>query len=292
MRCVHEKTQRSKRKTEIYILGLERNTKSREILDIVKKDPLISIVVPSYNQGDYLRICLESMVSQDYLNYEIIVCDGGSTDASAKIIESYGNAVRESYSRKDLGQADALNWGFSRARGDVLWWVNSDDVLKPGALRLVASSYRPGLVMYAGEVSDFKNGSEVVRVVKQTALIDDNIIPVWRRKGEWHMPGLSFNAEVWRKFGPLDIEYRYLFDAKFVHRALTESDVTRLGIVLAGFRLHAESKTVKERFGFHRESLKLWWENKAHYRALDNAHALFYIGIRVIYGWAVTCSRL
>ena len=95
--------------------------------------PLVSIVTPSYNQGRFLRRTIDSVLNQDYPRVEYLVFDGGSTDESIDILNSYGNRFFWR-SERDRGQTDAINKGLLRANGDILAYLNSDDVLLPGAI--------------------------------------------------------------------------------------------------------------------------------------------------------------
>src|SRR5271170_4241833 len=92
--------------------------------------PLVSIVTPSFNQGRFLRRTIDSVLGQDYPRIEYLVFDGGSSDASSDILRSYGSRFFWR-SQHDAGQSHAINQGFRRARGDILAWLNSDDVLHP-----------------------------------------------------------------------------------------------------------------------------------------------------------------
>ena len=100
--------------------------------------PKISLVTPSYNQGHFLESTLLSVLSQDYPNLQYIVMDGGSTDSSAAIIEKYAGRLAYSCSEKDNGQYDAINRGFARATGEIMAWINSDDMYFPWTLRVVS----------------------------------------------------------------------------------------------------------------------------------------------------------
>src|SRR5690606_33014626 len=96
--------------------------------------PLVSVVTPSYNKGKFIKETIESVLSQDYPNIEYIVMDGGSTDETVDILKSYGDRIAW-ISEKDDGQADAVNKGIARARGEIIGWLNSDDTYLPGAVR-------------------------------------------------------------------------------------------------------------------------------------------------------------
>src|SRR5262249_62220934 len=109
--------------------------------------PLISVVVPSFNQAQFLPEALESIFRQNYPRLEVVVMDGGSTDDSVAIIESYADRLAHWQSRPDGGQSSAINSGVEHCTGELVAWLNSDDFYWGDALWTVARAYQahPGL---------------------------------------------------------------------------------------------------------------------------------------------------
>lgn len=97
-------------------------------------EPLVTIVTPSYNQGHFIRSTIESVLSQDYPNIEYIIMDGGSRDQTASVVQDYSSRLTW-ISEQDRGQSHAINKGFRMARGEIVAWLNSDDLLLPGAVQ-------------------------------------------------------------------------------------------------------------------------------------------------------------
>src|SRR6185369_2074543 len=104
--------------------------------------PSVSIVTPSFNQGHYLEQCIDSILSQNYPNLEYIIIDGGSTDGSVEIIKKYEKHLTYWQSQPDNGHYSAVNEGFARATGDILCWLNSDDLFHKDGLFKVASVFK------------------------------------------------------------------------------------------------------------------------------------------------------
>lgn len=112
-----------------------------ELWELPEKAPKISVVICSYNQGEFLEKCIRSILDQRYPNLELIVVDGNSTDNSISLLEQYRAAFAHLIIEDDNGQSDALNKGFSLSTGDIMTWVCSDDGLEPGSLLTVAKTF-------------------------------------------------------------------------------------------------------------------------------------------------------
>ena len=101
----------------------------------VDTKPLVSIITPSFNSGDFLEEAVRSVIAQDYSPLEHIIVDGGSTDETLEILQRYNSKPVTWVSEPDEGQADAINKGFRRAQGEIIGWLNADDTYQPGAIR-------------------------------------------------------------------------------------------------------------------------------------------------------------
>jgi glycosyltransferase involved in cell wall biosynthesis len=116
----------------------------------MKKEPLVTIVTPSYNQAVYIEETIRSVLNQDYKNIQYIIVDGASTDGSVDLIKKYENRISNWISESDQGQTDAINKGFLMARGEIIGWLNSDDTLLPHAVseavRFLVDNPADGLV--------------------------------------------------------------------------------------------------------------------------------------------------
>ncbi|MDQ2945172.1 MAG: glycosyltransferase [Acidobacteriota bacterium] len=128
-------------------------------------EPLVTIVTPTLNQGHFIRSTIESVLSQDYPNIEYIVMDGGSTDQTAAVVQDYSSRLTW-ISERDRGQSHAINKGFRMARGEIVAWLNSDDLLLPGAVQKAVgacqANQQAGAVYGEGYLID-RNGATTGR---------------------------------------------------------------------------------------------------------------------------------
>lgn len=227
--------------------------------------PKISIITPSYNQGNYLEQTILSVINQNYPNLEYIIIDGGSTDNSVEIIQKYKPYLKYWISEKDRGQAQAINKGLAHCTGDIFNWINSDDYLADGALDKVAQAFeKSGADLVAGEVNNFDEKGVVKKVKNQKLEINEYL----KKEVEliYHQPGVWLRMDVMKKVGFFKEEMHYCFDQDYMMRYLLLTDKVRyLDEVLAYFRVHENSKSVSqaEKFAWDfRLMYKEFWESQ------------------------------
>jgi len=206
--------------------------------------PSITIVTPSYNQGRFLEEAICSVLSQNYSRLQYVVIDGGSTDCSRDVIARHASELDYWIIEKDRGQSDALKKGFSRATGDLLGWLNSDDILCAGALRRVAKAYeaRPGSII-AGDVEVFTQRKPREWIIRQRHLDVHNMVAIWTGKARYSQPGVFFPRKAYQQSGGLDERLHLCMDLDLMIRMLRNHPVTYLNEIVARARLHPDSKT-------------------------------------------------
>lgn len=202
----------------------------------------ISIVMPSFNQARFVQAALNSIFDQSYTNWEILFIDGGSTDGTMEIVERYRDRLAYCVSEADNGQSDALRKGFYRASGDVLTWLNTDDLLLPGALNEVEQAFRAR----ADRSWVFGN------VIWIDA--DDKILKCWRGEGYtpgWPRLGLLaaggpsafFLRELYERVGGINLNLHYQMDTELWWRfAMAGEHFFRIQGYTWALRLHEDAK--------------------------------------------------
>lgn len=208
--------------------------------------PRITVVMPSFNQAAYLEEAICSVLDQHYPNLEFMVLDGGSTDGSVEIIERYSDRLAYSHSRPDKGQTDALIQGFERSSGDLLGWVNSDDLLLPGALRRIAQAFvsRPLDDIFGGNYVLVDEAGRIIRCKRHPVQAS------WfGRNGMFtiNQPGSFFTRRSYEAVGGLHRDLHYVMDNDlYIRMMLNGRQYVYINSWLAGFRKHSASKTVSQ----------------------------------------------
>ncbi len=258
--------------------------------------PMISIVMPSYNQGQYLREAIESVLDQSYPNKELIVIDGGSKDDSADIISSYDKQLAYWVSEPDSGQSEAFNKGFSRCKGRFMTWVNSDDILLPGALEAIAAaaSQYPKLSWFTGNTARIDADSKVIRCTKNEGWHS------WLVKlgGLYtYCPSTFYTQEMYDEAGGLDEKFHIMMDTDMWWRFYKAGHrFHRVDAYLYGFRVHEESKTTGPTMANSEladESHPIRIRTNEEYALMEHRHGIKEYGLmQFVRTWAARSMRV
>jgi glycosyltransferase involved in cell wall biosynthesis len=214
--------------------------------------PRISIITPSFNQAQFLEETILSVLNQRYPNLEYIIIDGRSTDGSVDVIKRYEDRLAFWVSESDRGQAHAINKGLAKSTGEIVAFINSDDLYLPGALARVAEHFAksPECGWLCGDTQLFSDdGAEprpIVTVVPKSAAHCLS----WAYTAP--QPGMFWRRELIQD--GFQEKWRYCFDHElYVRLLLAGHRCEHLPVTLAGYRLHESSKTVAEADGFDKE---------------------------------------
>jgi glycosyltransferase involved in cell wall biosynthesis len=204
--------------------------------------PKITVVTPSFNQGQYVEQTILSVLGQDYPTLEYFVYDGGSMDNTVDVVQQFADRITAWKSEPDGGQANAINQAFERSSGEILCWINSDDFLLPGALRRVARWFQgkadtPALIY--GRALLFREKSEWGKVQSPPPHDIEHL-----KKLDYIVQPSSFwTRALWEKTGPLDGSMHYAFDWDWYLRACQHGTLTLVDDLFSAYRFHADHKT-------------------------------------------------
>jgi glycosyltransferase involved in cell wall biosynthesis len=209
--------------------------------------PKISIITPSFNQGHYIEETILSIIGQGYANLEYIIIDGGSTDDTVAVIKKYEHQITYWVSEKDKGQSDAINKGLKMATGDIVAWLNSDDVYEPGVLQAVADAFaaNPKVGIVYGDVESFFPDG-------RTELWTNNFVPAdFFRRVSIHQPAVFWKRSLHETYGYIDESFYYLMDYDFWARIFFNVPSQRINKTLSRFRVHDSAKTGNNPIGLY-----------------------------------------
>ena len=206
-------------------------------------EPLVSVITPSFNQGRFLRAAIESVLGQSYARVEYIIVDGASTDESRDVIREYGDRIAYWVSERDSGQSDALNKGFRRASGEIVGWLNADDVYLPDCVTLAsrALSADPSLGAVYGDVAviDWEG-----RVIGRPKWDDYDFEALLTHRAMLPQPGSFFRRDILERVGFLRTDLHYAMDYDLWLRLGRLAPVCHLRKPVARFRLSETNKSV------------------------------------------------
>lgn len=213
--------------------------------------PRISIITPSYNQAAYIEETLLSVFNQNYPNLQYIVIDGASTDGSVEILERYRDRLDHLVIEKDKGQTEAINKGLRLADGEILAWLNSDDIYGPGALHEVALAWLESHSDVLAGICSEHMDRQILMVNKPAARNADFNLPqlaqifrYWFKGYFFYQPEVFFTKKLINEVGLLDEELEYAMDGELWMRfAANGASLKIVDWPIAFFRKHSEQKT-------------------------------------------------
>ncbi|MEP7340416.1 MAG: glycosyltransferase family 2 protein [Acidobacteriota bacterium] len=211
--------------------------------------PRITVITPSFNQGQFLEQTITSILDQGYPNLEYIIIDGGSTDHSVDIIQKYAGRLAYWVSEKDRGQTHAINKGLERATGDIIAYLNSDDYYLPGTLHQVAEYFgqHPDIDLLHGrcrnvDVTGQKIGERFGDISSYAEILD--LWDIWWAKRNFVQPEVFWTRRITEKIGHFREELYFVMDYEYWLRILQAGgQVGRLDAELSCFRFQPDQKS-------------------------------------------------
>src|SRR6185295_5932989 len=207
---------------------------------------------PSFNQARYLEATIQSVLSQDYARIEYILVDGASTDGSTEIIRKYKDRFAYWVSEKDNGQAEAINKGLSRAKGEIAAWLNSDDYYLPNTISEVTNVFEenPDTVMVYGDILAVDEHGQTTNILKYKQLSLENLL-CFQIIGQ---PSVFFRRAALEKAGLLDTSYHFLLDHHLWLRIAQQGKILHVPQIWSAARYHAAAKNRAKAAEFGREA--------------------------------------
>ncbi len=204
-----------------------------------------SVITPSYNQGRFLEETIQSVLGQSHQHAELIVVDGGSTDESVSIIKKYESQIKWWTSEKDRGQSHAINKGLAQATGDIITWINSDDILEPGALAFANDYFEkhPDVSIIHGKTILFGEGRKQQINGPENDLKPFEYLPYMR----FPQPSSFIRRQVFERCNGVNEMLHYGMDFELVAKAvLLGNKIQRVEVVFSRYRLHKDSKSASD----------------------------------------------
>jgi glycosyltransferase involved in cell wall biosynthesis len=219
--------------------------------------PLVSIITPSYNQGQFIEATILSVLNQTYKNIQYIVIDGGSTDDTMDVINKYQEKIDIVIHEKDKGQSDAINKGFKLAKGELVGWINSDDILYPDCVEEIVKLYQvnnDGAVYY-GSILD-RIDADGKLITRKNVLISDKLY-LLNHNYDVIQQGSFYPIELIKRVNYVDESIHYCMDLDLWLRLLQHGPIYAYKMKpIAGFRTWEATKTSTGTIKFLRDIKK------------------------------------
>jgi glycosyltransferase involved in cell wall biosynthesis len=212
--------------------------------------PRISVVTPSFNQGQFIERTVRSVLDQGVDSLEFVICDGGSADGTVEILRRYQDRLRW-LSEPDGGQADAVNKAIAMTSGEIIGWLNSDDIYYPGALAYICAFFdeHPDVNIVYGNANHIDEDDRVI----EPYYTEDWNLERFRDVCFVCQPAVFFRRRVVSEYGLLDASLRFCMDYEYWLRIGATTPLVRVPRVLAGSRLYSTNKTLGSRVAVHAE---------------------------------------
>jgi GT2 family glycosyltransferase len=222
---------------------------------------LVSIITPSYNQAAYLEQTIQSVLGQDYPRIEYIVIDGGSTDSSVEIIKKYQDSLSYWVSEADSGQAEAINKGLTRAKGDVIGWINSDDyyMLNTVSVAVRCFEQNPDVVMVYGDMLAIDGSGQTINILRYKQLSLQDLL-CFQIIGQ---SSVFFRRSALEKTGFLETSLHFMLDHHLWIRLARQGRILHVPQIWSAARYHSQAKNRAKAAEFGREGFRvLDWAKK------------------------------
>ena len=223
---------------------------------------LVSIVTPSYSQAAYLEQTIRSVLDQDYPQLEYILVDGGSTDGSVEIIRRYAARLAWWTSEKDSGQAEAVNKGMNRARGEIVAWLNSDDTYLPGAISEAVQAFteHPRAVLVYGDMRAVDGENRTINLLRYRQLSLEDLL-CFQIIGQ---PAVFMRREAFEAAGGLNPSFHFMLDHQLWIKIARQGEIVHVNRLWAAARYHPQAKNRAQATGFAREALSVlaWMDSE------------------------------
>ena len=234
--------------------------------------PRVSVITPSYNQAEFLEQTILSVLNQHYPDLEYIVVDGNSNDGSVDIIRKYEDRITWWVSEPDHGQAEAINKGFSRATGEVVAWLNSDDLYLQGAVQSAVDYLmaNPSCGLVYGDVLSLGEHDLPINL-QRFSQYDLPDLMKFRIIGQ---PAVFLRRSVLQETGFLDNHFKYLLDHHLWLRIAEKSRIAYSGKLWAAARYHAAAKNLAQARFFGEEAFRLadWMKETPEFEQIYRDH--------------------
>lgn len=216
---------------------------------------LVSIITPSYNQAAYLEQTILSVLEQDFPNIEYIVIDGASTDGSVDIVKKYADRFAYWVSEKDRGQAEAINKGFTRATGDVIAWLNSDDYYMQGAVSAAVQIFEknPEVVLVYGDMLAVDEHGKTFNTLTYGQLNLEDLL-CFQIIGQ---PSVFMRRSALQKTSGLNLDFHFLLDHLLWIHIAKHGQILHVNQIWSAARYHAEAKNRAKAAEFGREAFRI-----------------------------------